>query len=51
MFWPGRVASTMRIVVGFGGLAPFVPATTLHSGLMSYQVSSEPLVSMPPCGP
>jgi hypothetical protein len=51
LFWLGRVATTLCTAVGFGGLAPFVPALMLHFVLRLYQVPSEPLVPLPLCGP
>lgn len=47
MFWPGRVAATLRTTEGIGELAPSVSARMSRSVRMLTLVPFEPLVSPP----
>jgi hypothetical protein len=47
LFWPDRVAATLRTAEGFGELAPSVPMLMFHSISMFSQVPSQPFGSLP----
>jgi hypothetical protein len=47
LFWPGIVATTLRIAEGFGEPSPFVPARVSCSAQMLTLVPFEPMVSPP----